>query len=101
MPRRPVALQFSFRREDPMTRLLPLLPFALAACAPTAASCPPAPAPAAAPVADSTVVAKIGDQKVTLSEVDASIRNDLFEARDAALDKLVSERVLEQAAAAA
>ncbi len=80
-----------------MRRPLAIALLALAACAPAATAPPPACPPAAK--AESPVAARIGDQTITLAEVDATIQGELFEAREGALDKLVTERVLAKAAA--
>ena len=62
-----------------------------AACAQKA----PAPAPsAAAATGDSTVVAQIGTEKVTLGELDRSAAAELYEARQKALENLVLERAI-------
>ncbi len=67
-----------------------LLSVLLGACA------HPAPPPPASPV-----VATIGGERITLTELDHAAARALFEARSQALDKLVTERVLTAAAKAA
>jgi protein-disulfide isomerase len=54
-----------------------------------------APQTAAAP---KLVAAKIGDQVITLDEVDAAAGHELFELRTTALDHIINERVIEAAA---
>jgi protein-disulfide isomerase len=44
------------------------------------------------------VVAKIGERAITLEEVDARIKRELYEARDGALDQLITDAVVEEAA---
>ena len=44
------------------------------------------------------MVARVGDKAITLGELDATIRNELYEAREQALDRMVTEQVLEAAA---
>jgi protein-disulfide isomerase len=57
-------------------------------------------APSAAPslTSASRVAAKIGEQVITLDEVDAAAGHELFELRSSALDRIINERVIEAAA---
>src|SRR5258706_13164310 len=68
---------------------------ALSGCA---HECPAANAsvPAPAAVAGSpAVVARVGDQTITMADVDKAAARELFELREQTLDKLVTERVVE------
>ena len=62
--------------------------------------CPPAPAPApsAAAPSPSAAAAALGDQTITLAEIDEVARRELYDARSEALEKLVNERVVQAAA---
>jgi protein-disulfide isomerase len=88
--------------------LLPLL-FATACTAghdgPAAASAAPASkaaaasaAPAAAAQGDPTVAATIGDEKITLADVDKAAGRELYDLRERTLDDLVNKKVIEAAA---
>jgi protein-disulfide isomerase len=80
--------------------LLIIVACGAAACA---HQCPPAAqaAPAAAAAKSSgspSVAARIGDRDVTLAEVDAAAARQLYEARETALDRLIDEQVVGEAA---
>jgi protein-disulfide isomerase len=77
-----------------MRSLARLLLIAATGCAHEAAA--PTPAQSA-----SLVAAKIGDQVITLDEVDAATGHELFELRSSTLDRLINQRVIEAAAKAA
>jgi protein-disulfide isomerase len=95
-----------------MNRLFLPLVLALAACNPgggePANAAPktdnkPAPAAAAQPAAAAAagggeVVATIGDEKITMADLDQAVGRELFEMRQRALDELVTRKVLESAA---
>lgn len=87
--------------------------FLLALAAALAVACPAPPPAGADPVGDPTVVARIGGEEITAGELDAWIKDELFdretsngdpaklfELRAASLDNLVSKRLIDEAAAA-
>ena len=80
-----------------MKRSLALFGFAalIGSCASSASTATPREVPT---TAASTVVAKIGDQSITLAELDKAAGAELFEVRQKALDNLITERVLEPVA---
>jgi protein-disulfide isomerase len=66
--------------------------------APGKTNAPAASAEAKAPAAGahgSAVVARIGDQTITMADVDKAAGRELFDLREQALDKLITERVVE------
>lgn len=75
--------------------LAPLFVAALSAAAP-----PPAAsiAPAAPPALIDPIVARVGDQAITLSEVDRAVPQELHELRERALEKLITDRAIASAA---
>ncbi len=77
-----------------MNKLLSLVGV-MALCASCATGAKTAPPREATPAGVSTVVARIGDQAITLAELDKAAAADLYEARQKALDTMITERVLE------